>query len=604
MRTSGLTVIFTALCVCIVMSTLIVNADTIAFPGAEGAGKFTKGGRGGDVFHVTTLEDSGTGSLREGIESIKGPRTIVFDISGMIRLKTDLEIIDKSHLTIAGQSAPGKGITLADRRLLIENCSHIIVRYLRIRLGDENKPAGTTLDCITVNYNDHIILDHLSLSWGIDGNGDFRGLKHSTLQWLIFGEALHNSLHKKGPHAMCTSFRDSQGFATLHHNIYASSRNRHPSVSGGPQVMEFCNNLDYNWTGGQNISGEQFNLINNYYKAGPSMKADNLPLQFKSKEITPISRGYFLGNYFDGLPEKYNHDNYTAMNYNATSTKRQSTTREFFEVSKRFDAGKYKLTKIESAKEAYESCLKKSGCSLMRDTVDERLIKSIINNTGKIIDSQNDVGGWDMYPSVVRPAGFDTDQDGMSDVWELAQVPALDPTDPSDRNNYDFSSDYTNLEVYINSIIGESDPPLPNPATFASVPTVAGDTSISMTATTGSDTSGPVEYYFTETTGNPGGIDSGWQTSPVYTDTELSLGTHYTYTVMMRDSILPTPNIGSASVRASATTATAPAIIAEPESSEIASGSSVMLSVTAEGDGLTYQWYEGQIGDTSNPVGT
>ena len=107
------------------------------------------------------------------------------------------------------------------------------------------------------------------------------------------------------------------------------------------------------------------------------------------------------------------------MNYNALSTKRKSTTRKFFEVARRFDAGKYKLTKIESAKEAYESCLKKSGCSLMRDTVDERLIKCIINKTGKVIDSQNDVGGWDMYPSVVRPAGFDTDQDGTPDAWEL-----------------------------------------------------------------------------------------------------------------------------------------------------------------------------------------
>ena len=425
------------------------DGDTIAFPGAEGAGKFTKGGRGGDVYHVTTLKDSGPGSFREGIESIKGPRTIVFDISGMIRLKKDIKIEDKSHLTIAGQTAPGKGITFTDRNLRIENCSHIIARYFRVRLGDENKPAGTTLDCITVNYNDHIILDHLSLSWGIDGNGDFRGLKHSTLQWLIFSEALHNSLHREGPHAMCTSFRHSEGFATLHHNIYASSRNRHPSVSGGPHVLEFCNNLNYNWAGGQNISGEQFNLINNYYKAGPSLKAV-YPLQFKSKEPKRVSHGYFSGNHFGGLPEKYNQDNYTAMNYKALNTRYKSTTREFFEVAKRFDAGKYKLTKIELAKEAYESCLKKSGCSLVRDAVDERLIKCIINKTGKVIDSQNDVGGWDMYPSVVRPAGFDTDQDGMPDTWERKL--GLNPNDPADGNKDRNNDGFTNLEEYINSL--------------------------------------------------------------------------------------------------------------------------------------------------------
>ena len=247
---------------------------------------------------------------------------------------------------------------------------------------------------------------------------------------------------------MCTSFRHSEGFATLHHNIYASSRNRHPSVSGGSHVLEFCNNLNYNWSGSQNISGEQFNLINNYYKAGPSIKAEH-PLQFKSKEVTPVSRGYFSGNHFDGLPKKYNQDNYTGMNYKA-SGKYKSTAREFFEVAKRFDAGKYRLTKIESAKKAYESCLKKSGCSLVRDAVDERLIKTIINKTGKVIDSQNDVGGWDRYPSVLRKPGYDSDQDGMPDAWERKRD--LNLNDPADGNKDRNNDGFTNLEEYINSL--------------------------------------------------------------------------------------------------------------------------------------------------------
>ena len=130
-----------------------------------------------------------------------------------------------------------------------------------------------------------------------------------------------------------------------------------------PPVQNRCKRTTRNYT--------QFNLINNYYKAGPSLKAI-YPLQFKSKEPKPVSRGFFLGNHFSGLPEKHNQDNYTALNYQSFSTKYKSTTREFFEAAKRFDAGKYKLTKIESAKKAYESCLKKSGCSLMRDAVDER----------------------------------------------------------------------------------------------------------------------------------------------------------------------------------------------------------------------------------------
>ena len=174
------------------------------------------------------------------------------------------------------------------------------------------------------------------------------------------------------------------------------------------------------------------------------------PLQFKSKEPKPVSRGFFLGNHFSGLPENHNQDNYTAINYQSFSTKYKSTTREFFEAAKRFDAGKYKLTKIESAKKAYESCLKKSGCSLARDTVDERLIKCIINKTGKVIDSQNEVGGWDNHPSVSRPIGFDTDQDGMSDTWERKM--GLNPDDPTDGNKDHNNDGFTNLEQYINSL--------------------------------------------------------------------------------------------------------------------------------------------------------
>lgn len=440
-----------------VFNVQFISSQTVAFPGAEGAGKFTEGGRGGDVYHVTNLNDVGPGTLRWGIQSIKGPRTIVFDVAGTIRLKSDLEIKDVSFLTIAGQTAPGKGITIADQALKITHSEHIIVRYLRVRVGDENKPVGSGPDCVTVEYDDHIILDHLSLSWGIDGNGDFRGLKNSTLQWIIFSEALHNSLHKKGAHAMASSFRDPVGPSTLHHNIYASSRNRHPTVNGGPEVMEFCNNVDYNWKNAHNLAGDQVNLMGNYYKAGPSMDATKKPIQFKSGKEPPTSKGYFSGNYFDGLPEEYNKDNYTAMDYKSSGlgfgavNNYKSTTREDFEVFERFDAGKYKLTEIQSAKDAYESCLKQSGCSLVRDKVDERFIKTIIDNTGRLIDSQNEVGGWDLYASVSRPANWDGDQDGMPDEWEVKM--GLDPNDGSD-GNADLNKDgFTNLEAYLNGIL-------------------------------------------------------------------------------------------------------------------------------------------------------
>ncbi|MCK5371219.1 MAG: pectate lyase [Cyclobacteriaceae bacterium] len=431
-----------------------ISAQTIAFPGAEGAGKFTKGGRGGDVYHVTSLEDAGKGLLRQGIETISGPRTIVFDVAGTIRLKSILQIKDVSYLTIAGQSAPGKGITIADYPIKIHDSKHIIMRYMRVRLGDENKPPDSGFDCIEVNYDEDIILDHLSLSWGIDGNGDFRGLKNVTLQWIIFSEALNNSIHEKGPHGMCSSFRQPKGQATIHHNIYASSRSRHPSIGGGADVTEFCNNVDYNWSSSNNIDGEQINVMGNYYKAGPSMREGIYPIQFKSNKGMPVSKGFLAGNYFDGLSKEYNEDNYTAMNYEACfgpNSGYQATTREVFEVSKRFDAGKYKLTNVESAKDAYESCLKYSGCSLERDLVDERFIKTVINNTGKIIDSQSEVGGWDNYSPIHRSTDWDTDSDGMPDKWETKM--GFDPKNGKDGNGDKNGNGFTNLEEYLNSLV-------------------------------------------------------------------------------------------------------------------------------------------------------
>lgn len=428
--------------------------EILAFPGAEGAGKYTVGGRSGDVCKVTNLNDSGVGSLRDAIESINGPRTIVFDVAGTIRLKSNLEIRDVSNLTIAGQTAPGKGITFADYPIKIHNSKDVIIRFLRVRLGDENKPPNSGFDCIEINYNENIILDHLSMSWGIDGNGDFRGLKNATIQWCIFSEALNNSIHEKGAHGMCTSFRQPKGQATIHHNIYASSRNRHPSIGGGADVTEFCNNIDYNWHTSNNIDGMQINVMGNYYKAGPSMEEDIPPIQFKSDGDAPVSHVYLSGNYFEGLPQKYNEDNFTAMNYKAwggPDSKYQATTREVFEASSPFDAGKYKLTNLQSAKEAYESCLKFSGCSLNKDLVDERFIQTIIDNTGKIIDSQNEVGGWDFYEERQRRADWDTDNDGMPNDWEKEK--GLDPNNPEDRNGDSDKDGFTNLEEYLNSLI-------------------------------------------------------------------------------------------------------------------------------------------------------
>ena len=273
--------------------TLASPTQIPAFPGAEGFGKYSVGGRGGDVYCVTNLKDAGVGSLRYGIQSAQGPRTIVFEVAGTIVLKSPLTIKGKSHLTLAGQTAPGKGITLRDQNFSIQHSQHIIVRYLRVRLGDENKETGSGPDVMTVDYNDQIILDHLSLSWGIDGNSDYRGNKNMTLQWLIYSEALNRSLHRKGAHAMATSLRDCFGNTSVHHNIYTTSRNRHPTIGSGVEkgganwIVDFRNCVNYNWSGRTNLGGVQMNVIGNYYRPGPcTIDSSVQPFRIKDHDTT------------------------------------------------------------------------------------------------------------------------------------------------------------------------------------------------------------------------------------------------------------------------------------------------------------------------------
>jgi pectate lyase len=426
-----------------------------AFPGAEGFGKYAKGGRGGDVYHVMNLHDDGPGSLRYGIETADSPRTIVFDVAGTIKLQTPVKMENKSCLTIAGQTAPGKGITIRDHALVIRNCSDIVIRYLRVRLGDKNKGDSAGEDVMTVDYCDQIILDHLSLSWGIDGNSDYRGDSNMTLQWLLYAEALNNSLHPKGSHAMCTSLRDCHGNTTLHHNIYSTSRNRHPTIGGGTGskgyaqvVVDYRNCVNYNWCGPTNFGGMRLNVVNNYYKPGPSSKRDAQPMQMKDGDTTK-ARGFMIGNRFEGMPERFNQDNYCAVIY-TNSGNYMSTSREKWASEEPFKLGDF-MPCTQNAGEAYETCLRYTGCSRVRDRVDMRIIENIITGKGEVIDSQDQVGGWDSYPEAKRDADWDTDRDGMPNEWE--ETHGLDPRDPADRNGDQDGDGYTNLEEYVNSLV-------------------------------------------------------------------------------------------------------------------------------------------------------
>ena len=226
-------------------------------------------------------------------------RTIVFDLSGTIELKKPL-VVEKSFLTIAGQTAPGDGVCIKDQTFQIKNASHIIVRYVHFRLGDQNKPSPSGPDCLNTTDVDHVIFDHLSVSWGIDGNHDLRRGGNFTLQWSIYAEALNDSLHEKGSHAMLASFRDLTDSISLHHNLFASSRERHPTLAGSPRtkpeaIVDFRNNVIYNVSGATNLGNCRINVINNYYQPGPNTPSGAKPLATKTENQGAL-HAFLTGN--------------------------------------------------------------------------------------------------------------------------------------------------------------------------------------------------------------------------------------------------------------------------------------------------------------------
>lgn len=443
-----------------------LSAQTIAFPHAEGFGRFSVGGRGGDVYHVTTLEDYSPktdkpiiGSLRHGLLSQEGPRTIVFDLSGTIRLKEELRGT-KSYLTIAGQTAPGDGITLRDYTFKLTGetgkpIHDIIIRFIRFRHGDVSKQSG---DGLSTNWVNDLILDHISAGWTIDCIHDLRDAARFTMQWSVFAEALNQSTHNKGAHAMLSSYSHLYGNVSVHHNLMASSRNRHPTLGGGDRtdttaIVDFRNNLVFNWASGTNFGQCRHNLVNNYYKPGESTdyKA-NKPLRMKSERATS-GVGYLSGNYFAGAPKAFNKDNYTAVDYSLYGTPGENnkyigTTRAQWEWKTPFVTGE-DMPKTDAAETTYRIVLERAGASLVRDAVDKRVVAGVNDGTNRLIDSQTQVGGWPELKS--KPATTDTDKDGMPDKWEVEND--LNPRDPADRNNFTLSKEYTNLEVYLNSLV-------------------------------------------------------------------------------------------------------------------------------------------------------
>lgn len=424
-------------------------AQQLAFPQAEGFGRFTSGGRGGKVLEVTNLNDSGPGSFRAAIDE-KGPRTIVFCVSGTIALDTIL-IIQNDDLTIAGQTAPGDGICLKNYPIIIQ-ANNIIIRYLRSRLGDEKKFEG---DAISAIHNKNIIIDHCSFSWGNDEVATIRDNINTTVQWCIISESLHNSTHHKGPHGY-GGIWGGKG-ATFHHNLIAHNASRNPRMNGSryhknpkEEVVDFRNNLIYNWGFNSTYGGEagNQNMVANYYKAGPGTRKDSV----KFRIVEPWDdqgKWYIANNFVYGYPEisKDNWSGGVQAKPDVLIKIRVNEPHEVIEVN------------TQSAEEAFESVLNYAGANLpQRDTVDARIVNEVRTGTatfgglwGKgsgIIDSQTQGGGWPKLRTYSVP--LDSDHDGIPDKWEKEH--GLDPHNPEDCCSDINQNGYTNLEDYLNSL--------------------------------------------------------------------------------------------------------------------------------------------------------
>ena len=522
--------VFTLLAASLISAAAMAQAP--AFPGAEGHGRYVTGGRGGKIVHVTNLNDSGTGSFREAVKS--GNRIIVFDVAGVIALKSDLKFAD--NITILGQTAPSPGITL--RYYTVQPGSNNIIRFLRIRRGQE-KNINDGADASWQRNKTGIIFDHCSFSWSIDEVASFYDNNNFTMQWCTVAESLTNPGHSKGAHGYGGIWGGK--LASFHHNFVAHLMNRGPRFNGArygwtgytsnkeystykwqntvqAENVDFRNCVMYNAQGTcyGGPGGGQINIVNNYYKAGPShslkgttlngLKVDvstdkergnqnritlvTLSTQSNSDKNHPelydmTSRYYINGNttettkgqktenkdwkgisYDKGIPslngEYYSPD---ANNFYGDAVAHTTISGKSCVKIKMDEPSPTGQVTTHSAAEAYEKVLAYVGASLYRDEIDARYMeeaktgtatyKGSITNSPGIIDKVSDVKGYTEanFGTGTRPADFDTDKDGIADEWEKAN--GLNPNDASDALTYslDEKGYYTNIEVYANSLV-------------------------------------------------------------------------------------------------------------------------------------------------------
>ncbi|MFD5216690.1 Ig-like domain-containing protein [Streptomyces tendae] len=404
----------------------------LAFPGAEGGGRYATGGRGGSVYEVTTLADSGPGSLRDAVSGSN--RTIVFRVSGNIELKGGLDITG-SNLTIAGQTAPGDGICVVGNETKAENVENIILRHLRFRGTDT---LGTPIDTFGMERCRNVIVDHCSFSWAVDECCSCYGNENFTLQWCIIAEGLALSVHEKGLHGYGGLWGGDN--ATYHHNLLVHQGGRNPRfsfVEDVPQRADLRNNVIYNYGytscyGGEWADG--VNIVGSYYRPGPNTLATIAPV------IVSPDRGgswHVGGNVVEG------HSDVTADNTRGVVFPLGGATLS----DEPFETSDPVLT--QAAKDAYQAVLAGAGATLpRRDATDARVLADARRGTGRMINSQKEVGG--IVPLASAEPPKDSDHDGIPDAWEKAH--GLDKNGAGDGAAIDPATGWSNLELYLNSL--------------------------------------------------------------------------------------------------------------------------------------------------------
>ena len=450
-------------------------ARVLAFPGADGgASTIATGGAERDVYIVTSLaDDNQPGTLRAAISS--GKRTIVFAIAGKIDLQSRLNI-NKSDITIAGQSAPGDGITIAGYPVYISG-SNIILRYLRFRMGDQNIDKSNfdadDGDALGGKGGKNIIIDHCSVSWSTDECASFSRVENFTMQYCIISESLKLSGHSKGNHGYGGIWGGRN--AAYHHNLLAHHDSRNPRFDHqyvgheylGP--IDYINNVVYDWGGNSTYGGEtasedklfHINMIGNYYKAGPSTSSGSKNRLMQLTSLCENCNKYVGLSGKTAYPAKLfvedNMVNGTAATWDNIhkDSKETRDTKSMAELSSRWTEGLATVSFIESSDNAYNTVLTYAGASLKRDAVDLRITNDVKNGTGRLINAVSDTPGYPTFDT--GTAITDTDKDGMPDEWEVEQMRAIGVTDKSisdfKPSAYNLTAKYTNLEVYLNELV-------------------------------------------------------------------------------------------------------------------------------------------------------